>query len=77
MQNKVYLSSASALDGILFDGMSIMCGGFGLCGIPENLISQIQRSKVANLTSFTLKDKSAVRTKALVLSACMGDLFIF
>ena len=36
--NKVYSDASSALDGILKDGMTIMAGGFGLCGIPEHLI---------------------------------------
>ena len=39
-----------ALDGLLFDGMSIMAGGFWLCGIPENYISALKDSKVQNLT---------------------------
>ena len=34
---KIYTSAAEALDGLLFDGMLIAAGGFGLCGIPENL----------------------------------------
>ena len=36
--DKVYPSAAKALDGLLVDGMTIAAGGFGLCGIPENLI---------------------------------------
>ena len=40
----------AALDGVLFDGMTIMAGGFGLCGIPENLIAAIHRAGVKNLT---------------------------
>src|SRR5580693_7345474 len=40
----------SALDGLLFDGMMIMAGGFGLCGIPENLIAALRDSGVKNLT---------------------------
>ncbi|MDP3490552.1 MAG: CoA-transferase, partial [Phenylobacterium sp.] len=39
MANKVRKDAAEALDGLLFDGMTIMAGGFGLCGIPENLIA--------------------------------------
>ena len=39
MANKVYPDAASALDGLLRDGMTIMAGGFGLCGIPEKLIA--------------------------------------
>jgi 3-oxoacid CoA-transferase subunit A len=48
--NKVYPDAASALDGLLFDGMTIMSGGFGLCGIPENLILAIRDSGVKGLT---------------------------
>ncbi|HEY5047354.1 MAG TPA: CoA transferase subunit A [Rhizomicrobium sp.] len=48
--SKVYGSAAAALDGILFDGMTIMSGGFGLCGIPENLILALRDSGVRNLT---------------------------
>lgn len=40
----------SALQGLLFDGMTIMSGGFGLCGIPENLIAAIRDAGVKNLT---------------------------
>jgi 3-oxoacid CoA-transferase subunit A len=47
---KVYASAAEALGGLLFDGMSIAAGGFGLCGIPENLIAAIRDSGVKNLT---------------------------
>ncbi len=50
MANKIYSDAAGALDGVLFDGMTIMAGGFGLCGIPENLIREIQRSGVKGLT---------------------------
>ena len=50
MANKVYADAAGALAGVLFDGLTIMAGGFGLCGIPENLIREIQRSGVKNLT---------------------------
>jgi 3-oxoacid CoA-transferase subunit A len=50
MANKVYADAKGALDGLLFDGMTIMAGGFGLCGIPENLIAEIQRSGVKGLT---------------------------
>ncbi|WP_448661587.1 CoA transferase subunit A [Sphingomonas sp. CJ20] len=40
----------AALDGLLFDGMTIAAGGFGLCGIPENLIAAIRASGVRDLT---------------------------
>ncbi|WP_372605609.1 CoA-transferase, partial [Actibacterium sp.] len=38
---KVYGSASDALDGLLFDGMMIAAGGFGLCGIPELLIDAL------------------------------------
>src|SRR2546423_9597457 len=48
--NKVYSDARSALAGLLKDGMMIMAGGFGLCGIPEQLILAIRDSGVKNLT---------------------------
>lgn len=47
---KVYGSAAEALDGVLFDGMMIAAGGFGLCGIPELLISAIRDAGTKELT---------------------------
>ena len=47
---KVYPDAAAALSGLLRDGMLIMAGGFGLCGIPETLILAIRDSGVKNLT---------------------------
>jgi 3-oxoacid CoA-transferase subunit A len=47
---KIYANAQSALDGLLFDGMTIAAGGFGLCGIPERLIDAIQASGVKDLT---------------------------
>ena len=47
---KVYSDAKSALAGVLKDGMLICCGGFGLCGIPEELIKAIRDSGVKNLT---------------------------
>jgi len=47
---KIYPDAEAALDGLLFDGMTIAAGGFGLCGIPERLIDAIQASGVKNLT---------------------------
>ena len=48
--NKVYSDASSALDGILKDGMTIMAGGFGLCGIPEHLILALRDSGIKDLT---------------------------
>jgi 3-oxoacid CoA-transferase subunit A len=47
---KTYPDAAAALDGLLFDGMTICAGGFGLCGIPERLIDAIRDSEVKGLT---------------------------
>ncbi|MEL5878020.1 CoA transferase subunit A [Cereibacter sphaeroides] len=47
---KVYDSAAAALDGLLFDGMLIAAGGFGLCGIPELLIQAIREAGTRDLT---------------------------
>lgn len=47
---KVYSSASEALDGLLFDGMTIAAGGFGLCGIPELLIAQIKQAGTKNIT---------------------------
>ena len=48
--HKRYPDATAALEGLLFDGMTICSGGFGLCGIPERLIDAIQAAGVANLT---------------------------
>ena len=48
--NKVYDTPAAALDGLLFNGMTIMSGGFGLSGNPESLIPEIRASGVRDLT---------------------------
>ena len=48
--DKIYSSPAKALDGLLFDGMTIMSGGFGLSGNPESLIPEIRKSGVTGLT---------------------------
>jgi 3-oxoacid CoA-transferase subunit A len=47
---KIFSSPAEALKGVLFDGMTIMSGGFGLSGNPESLIPEIRDSGVKNLT---------------------------
>ena len=50
MARKLYSDAASALDGVLFDGMMICAGGFGLCGIPERLIDAIRDAGTKDLT---------------------------
>lgn len=47
--HKVYDDAKSALEGLLFDGMTIAAGGFGLCGIPENLILAIRDAGTQDL----------------------------
>ena len=48
--NKVYSDAQAALAGMVKDGMTVMAGGFGLCGIPETLIQAIRDSGAKNLT---------------------------
>jgi len=48
--NKVYSSAGAALAGILRNDMTVAAGGFGLCGIPENLIGALRDSRVTGLT---------------------------
>ena len=50
MSGKVVADAATAVEAVLFDGMTIMAGGFGLCGIPENLIAAIRTAGVKDLT---------------------------
>ncbi len=47
---KIYPDARAALDGLTFDGMTVMSGGFGLCGIPENLIAALRDSGVKDIT---------------------------
>ena len=46
---KLYADAPSALEGVLFDGMTIASGGFGLCGLPERLLDAIRSSGVRDL----------------------------
>lgn len=48
--NKVFANAVSALEGLVFDGMTVMSGGFGLCGISEHLIVALRDSGVQNIT---------------------------
>jgi 3-oxoacid CoA-transferase subunit A len=47
---KIYGSASEALEGLLFDGMFVAAGGFGLCGLPENLLQAIRVAGTQNLT---------------------------
>ncbi|GLQ21302.1 CoA transferase subunit A [Algimonas porphyrae] len=53
MRDKVYTDASSALDGLLFDGMVIAAGGFGLCGIPELSIAAIRDAGTTDLTVYS------------------------
>ena len=48
--SKRYDTAAAAMDGLCRDGMTVMSGGFGLCGIPENLIAALRDSGAGGLT---------------------------
>ncbi len=50
MADKIYPDAKTALQGLAFDGMTVMAGGFGLCGIPENLILALRDSGANDLT---------------------------
>jgi 3-oxoacid CoA-transferase subunit A len=79
---KVYGSAAEALDGVLFDGMLIASGGFGLCGIPELLIDGIVEAGVKDLTvasnnagidDFGLGKLLATRQVKKMMSSYVGE----
>ena len=53
MANKVFKNAEAALDGLTFDGMTVMSGGFGLCGIPENLIAALRDSGANDITAIS------------------------
>ena len=48
--SKIYPDAATALSGLLKDGLTLCCGGFGLCGVPERLITAVHDSGVRGLT---------------------------
>ncbi|MGY8756535.1 MAG: CoA transferase subunit A [Phycisphaerales bacterium] len=50
MASKIYNTPKDTLEGLLFDDMTVAVGGFGLCGIPEQLIIALRDSRVQNLT---------------------------
>ena len=53
MANKVFKNAKDAMRGLTFDGMTVMSGGFGLCGIPENLIVALRDSGAQNITAIS------------------------
>ena len=50
MANKVYKDAKSALEGLMRDDLMLMCGGFGLVGIPDKLIHAVRDAGAKNLT---------------------------
>jgi 3-oxoacid CoA-transferase subunit A len=53
MADKLYPDAATALAGVVFDGMTIMSGGFGLCGIPEKLIAALMDTGTKDITAIS------------------------
>ena len=53
MSKKVYKNAKDALAGLTFDGMTVMSGGFGLCGLPENLIAALRDSGAKDITAIS------------------------
>jgi 3-oxoacid CoA-transferase subunit A len=79
---KIYPNAAAALDGLLFDGMLIASGGFGLCGIPELLIAAIRDAGTKDLTvasnnagvdGFGLGQLLATRQIKKMISSYVGE----
>jgi 3-oxoacid CoA-transferase subunit A len=79
---KIFADATAALEGLTFDGMTIMSGGFGLCGIPENLIAGLKASGVKGLTvisnnagvdGFGLGQLLETRQIAKMISSYVGE----
>ena len=79
---KIYADATAALEGLTFDGMTVMSGGFGLCGIPENLITGLKASGVKGLTvisnnagvdGFGLGQLLETRQIAKMISSYVGE----
>jgi 3-oxoacid CoA-transferase subunit A len=82
MANKIYPDAAAALSGIVRDGMTVMSGGFGLCGIPEKLIAALKATGVKGLTvisnnagvdGFGLGQLLETRQIAKMISSYVGE----
>ena len=79
---KIFPDAKSALEGLTFDGMTVMSGGFGLCGIPEHLIAALRDSGVKGLTvisnnagvdDFGLGQLLGTRQIAKMISSYVGE----
>ena len=80
MSSKVYNSAKEALEGLTFDGMTVMAGGFGLCGIPENLILALRESGVKDITAISNNagvDDSEPSEKHELSMPSLPDLSVF
>ncbi|MFN4288659.1 MAG: CoA transferase subunit A [Brevundimonas sp.] len=82
MRDKIFPDAAAALEGLTFDGMTVMAGGFGLCGIPENLIAALRDSGAKGLTvisnnagvdGFGLGQLLETRQIAKMISSYVGE----
>jgi len=79
---KIFPEAASALEGLTFNGMTVMSGGFGLCGIPEHLIAALRDSGAKGLTvisnnagvdGFGLGQLLETRQIAKMISSYVGE----
>jgi 3-oxoacid CoA-transferase subunit A len=79
---KIFPDATSALEGLTFDGMTVMSGGFGLCGIPENLIAALRDTGVKGITvisnnagvdGFGLGQLLETRQIARMISSYVGE----
>ncbi|HEV7229351.1 CoA transferase subunit A [Brevundimonas sp.] len=79
---KIFPDAKSALEGLTFDGMTVMSGGFGLCGIPENLIAALRDTGVKGITvisnnagvdGFGLGQLLETRQIAKMISSYVGE----
>ncbi len=79
---KIFPDAASALQGLTFDGMTVMSGGFGLCGIPEHLIAALRDTGVKDITvisnnagvdGFGLGQLLETRQIARMISSYVGE----
>ena len=67
-ESKVYPDAAAALKGLTFDGMTVMSGGFGLSGNPENLIAALKDDGVKNITVIAMYQDVAIQLTTSGLS---------
>ncbi|MFY8163990.1 MAG: CoA transferase subunit A, partial [Brevundimonas sp.] len=79
---KIFPDAKAALEGLTFDGMTVMSGGFGLCGIPEHLIAALRDSGARDLTvisnnagvdGFGLGQLLETRQIAKMISSYVGE----